>query len=70
MRLAHRLLRVNRLDRFGVGVDLAAGLALQQLNALVPVKDVVGVLSQLHAVGQQWTPRYEVLQTGQPAGQR
>mmetsp|Transcript_10728 Transcript_10728/g.26437 ORF Transcript_10728/g.26437 Transcript_10728/m.26437 type:complete len:340 (-) Transcript_10728:841-1860(-) len=66
VRLAQRLVNVHRLDRLCVREDLLGGVALKQLDALVPLRHVVRVLAQHHAGQQLGAARHEVLEPRQP----
>eukprot|EP00041_Stephanoeca_diplocostata_P033845 m.1129060 g.1129060 ORF g.1129060 m.1129060 type:complete len:669 (+) comp24415_c0_seq8:3651-5657(+) len=61
MWLAHRLLGVDRLHGFVVALDHFDGGRLEQRNALVPLVDVVRVLSQHDAAEQERTAFHQHL---------
>ena len=65
LRLAQRLLRVDRLDRGGEGVDDLGGVRLEEMGALEPLVHVVRVLPQEHRGEQLAAACHEALEAGE-----
>jgi len=66
-KVANDLFRVHHVDGTGVLFDLARRLPVKQLDPLVPLVHVVGVLPQHDAAQQLWPPLNQEVQPGKPA---